>query len=203
MKYIKIVIIAVLLIGCSSPQKQEQKFILADQDTYVNSMNLKADYSKSEFILISNFINGDNKTITRGLLNFDFAVLPKNIKIDSAFIYLSSPYDDLKKSSGNNAFKIKQISEEWDESDVNWENLPKSIESTEVVLPKTSIEFQDYEKINVTQMVQNMFSTGDFFGFLLKMEEEDLDYKVQFLASSDNKDDKLKPALQVFYSQKD
>lgn len=199
--YVVLISAMVTLISCDSPNKQSQVYLKSNQDSYIHKDNPTTNYSKLDHLVISNFNSNDKKVITRSLINFDFSKIPSNVTIDSAYLYLDSPYQESKKNSGNNELLLQRLVEKWSDSTVIWNNQPKTSTEDEIILPKSSSKFQDYSKIDVSELLRSMKSNQAFYGFMLKMKDEDNNYKVQWFASGNNKDEKLKPSLRVFYTE--
>jgi Disaggregatase related repeat len=136
----------------------------------------------------------------RTLLEFDLSVIPVLTKIKSAKLSLYfSAYDNLTEQTGDNAFSIYRISQEWDKNTVTWNNQPVISNLDSVAVSKSTSVLQSYISIDVTALVQDMVSYPSLgHGFMLKLDQE-FPYKLVVLASSRHNDKSKHPKLIVYY----
>ena len=143
----------------------------------------------------------------RILIDFDLSEIPVNASIDSAFLNLyfnySSGYSTAHNGpsgyTGSTDFKIYRITTAWEESSVTYETQPTFDESLSILVPGHITGDQDFEHLNVTDLVQKIIQQpGSSHGFFLKLAEE-IPYKMLLLASSDHPDESIRPKIEVYY----
>ena len=184
------------------------------------SIILKAD-SNSRSVLLSNLLEtkpGNQSPIIgtaawtdlgrqlqcRSLLSFDYGVLPKVIdveKISKAELFLvplqiNSTIDNSDKQFSK--FIVQRVVEQWDDSLATWSNQPHADIKGEVIKQINPKKKDKLVKINVTDMVKNMFLLGNN-GFLIKYEDS-LSAAASFshwFASAKNENEDLRPLLVI------
>lgn len=139
--------------------------------------------------------------VNRVVIDFDLSSIPNDAILDSAFLSLffnkTSEYGT--HHSGENGFLIQRITSVWDECRITWNNQPTTTIENQVFISKSTSPTQDYIKMNVTNLVQDMINDRtNSFGFLLKFQIEE-PYKILLFASSDNQDATLRPKIIVYY----
>ena len=147
---------------------------------------------------------GDPAT-KKTLIMFDLSQIPKHSKIVSAKLSLYSARDERYKHStlsGSNECLVQRITSEWDENTVTWNNQPRVTTQNQVTLPASTSEYQDYENIDVTNLVQDMINNPEeSFGFFLSMKTHNF-YRALIFASKENPNLNLRPRLVINYSTK-
>ncbi len=184
------------------------------------SIILKAD-SNSRSVLLSNLLEtkaGNQSPIIgtaawtdlgrqlqcRSLLSFDYGVLPKVInpeKISKAELILvplqiNSTIDNSDKQFSK--FIVQRVAEQWDDSLATWSNQPLADIKSEVTKQINPKKKNKLIKIDVTDMVKNMFLLGNN-GFLIKYEDS-LSAAASFshwFASAKNENEDLRPLLVI------
>jgi hypothetical protein len=140
----------------------------------------------------------------RSLLSFDYGVLPKVIdvnKISRAELYLvplqiNSTIDNSDKQFSK--FMVQRVAEQWDDSLATWSNQPLADSKGEVTKQINPKKKDKVVKINVTDMVKNMFLLGNN-GFLIKYGDP-LSEAASFshwFASAKNDNEDLRPLLVI------
>lgn len=182
------------------------------------SIILKAD-SNSRSVLLSNLLEtkpGNQSPIIgtsawtdqgrklqcRSLLSFDYGVLPNVIsaeQISKAELFLvplqiNSTIDNSDKQFSK--IMVQRVIEQWDDSLATWSNQPLADIKAEVTKQINPKKKDKLLKINVTEMVKNMFLLGNN-GFLIRYEDS-LSAAASFshwFASAKNENVDLRPLL--------
>ncbi len=144
----------------------------------------------------------------RSLIKFNLKEIPEDAHIISAYLslYANRESGDANKKghtfiyTNSNECLIQRVTEPWDENTVTWNTQPKVTSTNEVVLHKSEYSFQDYENIDITQLVKDILENPDNnFGFMISVKDASL-YKCLIFASSDNPNPDLHPKLVVNYT---
>ena len=126
----------------------------------------------------------------RFMVKFDLSSIPANAIIKSANLYL---YSHPNPSTGNfidanfgttNALLVQQVSSNWSPSTTTWFNQPAGISSNQVVVPQAPQGQLDIN-IDVTSQVASMVSTNANYGWLFKLQTEQI-YNCRIFVSSFN-----------------
>ena len=142
----------------------------------------------------------------RSLIEFDLSSIPVNSVITEANLNLYA-HDNTAPTmgqhsplSGSNSGFIQRVTSSWDESTVTWNNQPSSTTTGQVSLPMSTSPTEDYLDIDVTNIVNDMYTNpATNYGFMLKLETEDF-YRMLNFASSDHLNSSLHPHLEVCYT---
>ena len=204
MKINKLILISfssLILLSCSNSSKEIT--LVANGDNVEDALICKflpyQNFAEEENIHLYSAKQGDSININRVVLNFK--EIPRNVKIDSAFLQLKFNNKSVvgKESYGENGFIVQRIISPWTETDVNWKNMPVTSENNQIFTDKTKLN-RDPNRINVTRIVQDISCDKDnSYGFLLKLINEKSS-SIVLMASSNNKDKNLHPELKIFYS---
>lgn len=140
---------------------------------------------------------------TRGLLNFDFTMIPQGAVINSAVLNLFANPTPLNGNGiamqGNNTSVLQRVVSPWTENGVAWSTQPNTSNVNEVILSQSNNSFQDYLGINVTNLVKDMFiSSSGSYGFLLRLLNE-AGYTTMTFASGDFSQSSLHPTLEICF----
>lgn len=187
------------------------------------SVVLKAD-SNSRSVLLSNLLEkqpGNQSPIIgtaawpdlgrqlqcRSLLSFDYGILPKVITVDQIEkaqlilvpLQINSTIDnsDIQYSK----FIVQRVIEPWEDTLATWSNQPNADQKNEVIKQINPKKKNKLLKIDVTDMVKNMFVSGNN-GFLIKYEDS-LATTASFshwFASAKNENEDLRPLLVITLS---
>ena len=88
----------------------------------------------------------------------------------------------------------------WEENSVTWNNQPEFTTMSQKTLPESTIQFQDYYRIDITDLVKDMHETpSQSFGLMLSLITEE-GFRRVFFASSDVIDESKRPKLEIYYS---
>lgn len=142
---------------------------------------------------------------SRALLKFDFSSIPSDATIVSAKLSLyaiTNPLngDQVHSDYGSdNAVYIRRITADWNTATLNWTNQPGTTPTNQVVLPATSNSYQNYIDLNVTDLVQDLVTSGNY-GMMLQLKNLSL-YNIQNFGSSKYADATKHPKLIIEYSK--
>lgn len=151
--------------------------------------------------------SGDYGTV-RSFFQFDLTSIPTNATIASAKLSLyNDPVNNSFLTNGehsnltaSNASFISQVTEAWEETNINWNNQPNYDTINQVTLQESTYPNQEYLDVNVIEIVQNMVNDpSSNHGFVLRLQTE-INYAALIFASSDNIDSTNHPKLEVVYS---
>lgn len=182
------------------------------------SIILKAD-SNSRSVLLTNLLEkepGNQSPIIgtaswndlgrqlqcRSLLSFDYGVLPQVIRAEQISkaelilvpLQINSTIDNSDKQFSK--FIVQRVAEQWEDSLVTWSNQPLADINSKVTKQINPKKNDKLVKINVTDIVKNMFLLGNN-GFLIKYEDS-LSAAASFshwFASAKNENVDLRPLL--------
>ncbi len=146
---------------------------------------------------------------TRFLIRFDGL---NNIPSGAEIIYASLKFYGMDHSnilhSGNSNYPnsphdpnkglLKRVTSNWNEQTVTWNNQPSTTASHGVSIPASQSQWNWNVTLNVTQLVQDIVTSGNNYGFLAKLQNEST-YRSVLFASSDHPDSELWPELTVVY----
>ena len=170
------------------------------KEAIVQSIMPNTNFGDSTVFSIFSWTNDGLFNISRALIAFDLSAIPPETMIKKATLSLYwIEYMNLNSQTGDNAFSIMKISEDWNEHTVTWNNQPDATSLYKISVPKSIAQNQSYTDIDLTDMVQDMILNPSLnFGFMLKLEEE-FPYKLVVLASSDYSEKSKRPKLLVYF----
>ncbi len=144
----------------------------------------------------------------RSLIEFDLSRLPKKSHITSAYLslYANEASNDAGKKGheyiyvNSNECLLQRIVEPWTENQVTWNTQPKITHENEVLINKSEYPHQDYENIDITQLVKDeLRNPEESFGFVMSVKEAKK-YNCLIFASSDNPNPELHPKIVINYT---
>ena len=95
---------------------------------------------------------------------------------------------------------VRRIRDNWEDSLSTWTNQPSAYTEDQVIKRIPSEKLDQPVRINVTDMVKNMFRTGQN-GFLLVFPPRENDRTIsQWYASARNEDKSLRPVLELEFA---
>ncbi|MEO8821801.1 MAG: DNRLRE domain-containing protein [Ginsengibacter sp.] len=162
-----------------------------------------SDPLSTELPLAGWTFNGDIYD-TRGLIKFDLTAIPSNAIIVSAkFSIFSHPKplngDKVHANFGSdNAFLIQMVTSNWIPAQTNWTHQPTTTTSGQVELPVTSQPFLDLPDIDVSNLISEMVSSNQNYGFMMRIKNE-VKYNSRIFCSSKFADASKHPKLVVVY----
>jgi hypothetical protein len=155
-----------------------------------------------EFLAEAWTVNGVFVT-GRTFFRFDMSKIPTGTVFKSAMLYL---FSDPAPENGDlihanygtaNDFYIQRVAGTWDLVNTNWNNIPATDTVGEVHIPQTNQPFLDLPNIDVTTMLNNMMSSGNY-GFVMRLNSE-VTYNSRIFCSSRASDATKHPYLVVTY----
>ena len=160
------------------------------------------NYGTSEKLSPYAWTQGGSLNVTRGFLEFDLTSIPANATITSAklSLYFNPYYPAVPQHNGNNSMWIRRVLTAWDENTITWNNQPNTTLTSEINVPQSTTNNQNYPDIDVTILVQEMLAiSGNNHGFMIRLQDES-PYSNSMLASSDNQDATIRPKLEVTFT---
>lgn len=134
---------------------------------------------------------------------FNMGGLPAGMPVRSALLSLYSTHHP---ASGNfvdanygtsNAMYITRIANAWDHATTVWANQPGLDTVGQVLIPQANQSYLDLTNVDVTKMVNNMISSGNY-GFMIHLQTEVI-YNSRMFYSSIETDSTRWPKLVVSY----
>lgn len=172
--------------------------------TMMNTESPNVDYGVQSLFYSATWTCGST-CLDRGLIKFDLSSIPSNATISSASLSL---YADNSASVGyageptygsNNAAWLQRITSAWVYNTTNWNNQPTTTAVHEATLPQSTGTSENYI-VNVTQLLQDIITSGNNYGFELLQQNEVTPYQSLIFGSSANADSSLRPKLDICYS---
>lgn len=142
--------------------------------------------------------------LDRGLLQFDLSSIPNNATITSATLSLyadnsaSVGYSGQPTYGSSNAGWLQRITSSWGLNTVTWNTQPTTTTTNEVPLAQSTLTSENYT-LNVTQLVSDIMSSGNNYGFEILQQNESTPYQSLIFGSSTNSNASLHPKLQICY----
>ena len=174
------------------------------KDSFITTKVPDATRGDHPDLMATAWTNSGNELVTRALIDFDFSELPAEAIIQSVKLSLysyNSPSNGAHSTlSGSNESVLRRITSPWEEHQVSWNTQPTTTIVNQVQLEATTTDIQDFENIDITQLVMDMLEQPDSsYGLMLQLVNEQIYRRVLF-ASSDNPDSTLHPKLEINYS---
>lgn len=168
--------------------------------TYLNESSLVSNVD--EFSANAWTINGSFVAM-RGIFKFDMSAIPAGAKIMSAKLSLYSHPDpnngDLQHANaGNdNSMYLSRVAGNWNPVTINWQNQPATETAGRISIPHTASPYLDLVDLDVTTMVSNMQTNGNY-GFMFQLQNEQT-YNSRIFCSSRFADSAKRPKLVIIY----
>ena len=183
------------------------------KDAIISSTNPTTYYGSNPELVIKAW----GTDIMRSLIQFDLSAIPTNVGIESATIFLSGSSSSVMTPSGNscppigsttsNPLWVERITQNWQESTVDWNNQPLTDITDRAVITQSTSNFDWYYYIpnsySLINMVQNMVTNpSNNNGFMLKLQNENGSRNTFFESSdySGPNPEKFRPSIRVTYS---
>ncbi len=188
---------------CECPQPQEKTLNLAS-----GNLNANPDIAAARWTYGSAG-EGTNRTYIKfpGLSELSQNATIKSAKLSLYGVssgvaapqgnsyYPASPY----YSYGDNKTWLKRVLGDWDESTITWNNKPATTDLNQVEVPASTSQWNfNVLDIDVTQLVRDMISNNQRYGFVLQLQNEAI-YRSIIFASSEVSDATKRPKLVVVY----
>lgn len=139
--------------------------------------------------------------MNRAMIHFDLSTFtnPNDIIEAKLNLYAFGPISGvfLGHTGANNAL-LSRVSAPWLENTVTWSSAPSINATNQIMLPQSTSYTQDYLNIDVTQLIKDMISFGNY-GFNLKLVNESPTNAMLF-CSSNHSDITKHPVLQISHS---
>ena len=138
----------------------------------------------------------------RGVFKFDLSAIPAGAAIASAKLSL---FSNPTPSNGNlvdanygtsNAMFIRRISSDWNIT-ATWQTQPSTETANQINVPQTALSQLDLIDIDVTAMVNKMYTEANY-GFMLQLQNEVI-YNSRIFCSSYYSDSTKHPKLVINY----
>lgn len=153
---------------------------------------------------------GCSEGVTRSLIRFDaLNSFSSAATIISARLYLfgvpASPNHYANSSwpgspyGTTNEGWVERVIQPWDEFIVNWLNQPNTTVLNRVPLPATTSYLNFDTSVDVTQLVKDILTSDQNYGFRLSLQNETT-YRNAIFATSDHPDPALWPELVIIYN---
>ncbi|MBV4358085.1 DNRLRE domain-containing protein [Pinibacter aurantiacus] len=157
--------------------------------------------------------SGAGEGTERGYIKFAaLDTIPQKATIKSAKLYLygvessseitagNSVYPGSNYSSfGDNKTWLKRVTANWDQTTINWNNKPGTVEDNKVELPVSTMQWGfDVTDIDVTAMVQDMVTSNHNYGFCLQLQVEQI-YRFLLFGTCEVANASKRPKLVVTY----
>lgn len=171
------------------------------EDAPITNYAPDINYETSELLRSMAWTNSGATMDFRSLLWFDLSAIPADAHIAEAklSLYYYHPTDHPHSStSGPNTSQLLRITESWDVTTVTWNNQPATTTEAAATVPMSMSPFQDYESIDVTELIRAI-RQAENYGFMLKLANEQK-YRTLFFASSEHTDATKHPRLTITYS---
>ena len=172
-------------------------------DGMVSSLNNDKNYANNEILYVSTWTNDLVTDIRRSFIYFDLSVLPSNIDITNALLWLYNPNDGISEHehsqlTGSNEIVIAPISSDWKRETLNWNNQPSYSLKNSIEINSTINGTQNIQ-VNVTNLINEEYQNqADYFGMILRLKNEVFYRRVCF-ASMENDQVDLRPKLKIAY----
>ncbi|HJW30343.1 MAG TPA: DNRLRE domain-containing protein, partial [Saprospiraceae bacterium] len=171
------------------------------KDAKLYDLEPEANFGDDEDLISAAWTFGGNPGILRSLVEFNISALPNNISVLNAS--LSLYYNSTSSSpgqSGVNQALLQRITAPWTENTVSWGTQPSTTDLHQVTLPVSTSTDEDYENIDVTDLIRDQLSDPDnSHGWMLRQATEEVVRSMKF-ASSDYSNAAKHPKLEICYS---
>lgn len=147
---------------------------------------------------------GGAPVVMRGL--FNFIGIPSGTggtPPEAAYLTLYSDPAPLNgdlvhaNAGSNNAFYVRRVTNSWVATSTNWFNQPATTTDGQVFIPHTTSPFLDLVNIDVTQIVRDMYTYGNY-GFMIQLQTESY-YNSRIFCSSSVADVSKHPTLTLIF----
>ncbi len=173
------------------------------KDAFAWTLLPNNSYPNHPDFIATMWTNNGNPSGTRQFVDFDLAVIPPGVTVQSAildlFHYPSTLNTGHSNLSGPADCWLQRVTQPWQENTLTWNNQPTTTTQNQVNIPAPTSMTQNYS-LNVTQLVQDYLNNpSTSFGFMLRLQNESY-YRSLLFASSDNVNALLRPKLTVVYT---
>jgi hypothetical protein len=184
-------------------QLDEKSLLNAYITDFYPTTNFRND---GDFAAVTWKTSTDTIYIGRSLFKIDLSVIPKNVTITSAQLYLnhnSTPVhyggSGHHKDGGSNACYIQRITQKWDTDSVTWSNQPDVSSENVIILNSSTSDDQNYI-VDITAVLNDMLmNPSNNFGFMLRLQTESPIVALGFSSGSCANYNE-RPILQISYT---
>jgi hypothetical protein len=145
---------------------------------------------------------GGTTVFVRSVFRFDLSTLPA-LPIKSAKLTLYSnptPYTanlSTPNFGTGNAMYIQRVSSNWNAVGATWATQPAADAAGQVSIPQTNASTLDLVNVDVTTLVNNMITSGNY-GFMIRLQNEVI-YNSRIFCSGNYSDASKHPVLVINY----
>jgi hypothetical protein len=170
----------------------------AQFDVYVSSNNPDSCYGRDVVLNVRSYIEGKKQYNHRTYIQFNISVIPKNVSILSANLWL---YKNPEGANiGNRKIRAYRVTGAWDEYALNWTNQPSvSSEPTAITLVNGAMKWYCWD---ITVDVKAWYTGAALnHGTMLRDESEDsvVDFASVFLSREASHPEN--PFLEIEYAK--
>jgi len=174
---------------------------LDGKDAYVFEKNPTSNYGTSHELFSFAWTFSGTPYVGQSLIEFDISQIPSNVTITEAKISLyHNPSSSSAGQSGINESKLKKVTSSWNESNVTWNNKPTTSSSGAIILATSTSAIQDYENIDLTNIVQGWHTNSSSNNGLMLDITTSNPLASMLFCSSDHSDSTKRPKLVVCYT---
>ncbi|HBN07061.1 MAG TPA: hypothetical protein DD434_14950 [Bacteroidales bacterium] len=181
------------------------------KDAFISSSNPSANYGSYEDLVM---LASGTTNLMRALIQFDLSSIPSNVGIETVDISFRGGISGMtplgnscppNNTNTNNSLWLERVTQNWQESTVNWNNQPQTTQTDRVQVTESN-STSDYlcnipNTWSLMAMVQHMVSNpSSNYGFMLKLKNEDGNRNMAFKSSDYNNEDALKYRPQIYIS---
>ena len=199
-------LVTLAMIFCSIPLFAQTSIVLQPgpegKDAKIFNLDALANYGNDEEFIAAQLDYSGEPGTTRSIIEFDLSSIPKGVTITDA--KLSLFYNSTSQTPGHigdNASVLRRLIVAWDETTVAWNQQPAYTLENEVLIPASSNSTQDYNNIDVTQLVRDMVDhPNTSHGFIFMLQDEQFTGKSVKFYSGDTQNPDKRPKLVITYS---
>ena len=161
-------------------------------DSYVNEGMADSNFGSDDTIYLGKTSDGKNDYL---YIRFDLSSIPSNAQI--IYAKLSIYRSDTGSNPTGKTVKIYRVTEDWNESDITWNNQPNSVsvETDSATIPSG----QTWLEFNVTGDVQGFVNGSyDNYGWVIKCSDCPDDSEAWFRSKEYSEAD-YHPKLEIIY----
>jgi hypothetical protein len=147
--------------------------VSSDADAWIDQSSPSSNKGDDSIMKLMSKSGGN----LRALVRFNLPTMPAGCQLDTAKLRLYAA----SASGSQRTLEVFRLGGAWTESGVNWSNAPATTGSA-----ATTTSGSGYREWAVQAIVQNMYSSGQNNGFLVKDANEDQDAEQQFHAREKN-----------------
>lgn len=185
------------------------------KDTEIATNAFHADtlvHGTTPYMAAEVWTSGSFSQTQRGLIDFDLSAIPSGAKISKATLVLYADTTEIihgggtkannghNTTSGSNAWVVKRITSNWDESTVTWISQPTTDNTSIINMPASTSRSETYS-VDVTQFITDQLaSPSKYYGFMYNLLNESA-YRSVVFCTSDHQYSSLHPELNITYTK--